>query len=272
LGREALFVEATGGPRFCLLTHSANRPRGCVLYVHPFAEEMNKSRRTAAQAAAAFAAQGFEVVQPDLYGCGDSFGDFGDATWSAWIDDIERAVTRFCARCEGPSVVWGLRAGALLASQWLAATGRSDLPLLLWQPVTSGRQHLTQFLRLKAAGEMLADAQAGSAMADARAALAAGRAVEVAGYELNADLAAGLGAAQLQLPEAYRAPVALIEVGEEDAGPSPAVAALTQKWCNASARAMACAVGGPRFWQTPEIETAPRLIERSCAWLQTLDS
>ena len=38
-----------GGQRFCLFHEAHDQPsRGLILYVHPFAEEMNKSRRMAA--------------------------------------------------------------------------------------------------------------------------------------------------------------------------------------------------------------------------------
>ena len=37
-------------------------PRGAVVYVHPFAEELNKSRRMAALQARAMAAAGYAVV------------------------------------------------------------------------------------------------------------------------------------------------------------------------------------------------------------------
>src|SRR5687768_8838655 len=79
---EAMFLSAPhGGRRFCLL-HMPSRPaRALVVYVHPFAEEMNKSRRMAALQARALAASGHAVLQIDLLGCGDSSGDFGDASW-----------------------------------------------------------------------------------------------------------------------------------------------------------------------------------------------
>ncbi len=57
---------------------------------------MNKSRRMAALQARAFAAMGFGVLQIDLFGCGDSSGDFSDARWDIWKQDlaIARAVAR----------------------------------------------------------------------------------------------------------------------------------------------------------------------------------
>ena len=46
--REAFFLPGSAaGGRFCLLTHAVD-PVGTLIFVHPFAEEMNKSRRMAA--------------------------------------------------------------------------------------------------------------------------------------------------------------------------------------------------------------------------------
>src|SRR5262249_50696571 len=91
--------------------------RGRLLYIHPFAEELNKARRMVALQAQQFAANGFSVLVPDLYGCGDSGGDFAEARWDVWLDDLHRCLDWLRARGEGPCYLWGLRAGALLAAE-----------------------------------------------------------------------------------------------------------------------------------------------------------
>ena len=77
-GPRPFFLRFTAGNRFCLLHATDRRAVGAVLYVHPLAEEMNKSRRMAALQARALAASGWVVLQVDLFGCGDSDGDFGN--------------------------------------------------------------------------------------------------------------------------------------------------------------------------------------------------
>ncbi|MFX6218118.1 hypothetical protein ABTF55_20180, partial [Acinetobacter baumannii] len=67
---------------------------------------------------------------------------------------------------------------------------------LFWQPMTSGKLALQQFLRLKLAAEMAGGASKGL-MEQLKAELTAGRPVEVAGYRLGASLASGLEAARL---------------------------------------------------------------------------
>jgi len=81
------------GQRFCLWhASSAQAPRALVVHVQAFAEEMNKSRRMAALQARAQAGADCAVLQFDFLGCGDSAGEFSDATWRAWVDDVLAAV------------------------------------------------------------------------------------------------------------------------------------------------------------------------------------
>src|SRR5688500_15035872 len=134
--------------RFCILHGAldAQPARGAVLLIHPFAEEMNRCRRMAALQARAFAAAGWTVLQMDLYGCGDSAGDFSGATWNRWLDDVVDSAAWLREKTGQRLVLWGLRAGCLLATQ---AAGRIEpaADLVLWQPVASGKQFLQQFLR-----------------------------------------------------------------------------------------------------------------------------
>ncbi len=282
-GPEAFFhPDAQGGQRLYL--HHIPPPgtpvRGAVLYVHPWAEEMNKSRRMAALCSRQLAASGFAVLQVDLLGCGDSSGDFGDATWQAWVDDLEQAAHWLQARHPGaPLWLWGLRVGALLAvalvprlmqAQPLAAPPN----LLLWQPTLQGKTAWQQFLRLKAAAQ-LADGGGKAVLDAARADLAAGHAIDVAGYTVSPTLVRGLEAASLAAPSpaesAERAETSVavppaphlvwLEVGAEpEASASPAAATAVPRWQAAGWATKLQAVPGPAFWQTTEIEDAPALV------------
>lgn len=260
--REAFYLDTSKGTRFCLLRRPVGAPCGAVLHVPPFAEEMNKSRRMVALAAERMASQGWAVLQIDLMGCGDSHGDFGEAEWGDWLDDLTLAHSWLQQHVvAAPPVLWSLRAGSLLLADWLRRTEALTAGLLMWQPVLNGRQHLTQFLRLKAANEMLADADASAVMSQVRAALAGGQGVEIAGYLLSPGLARGLEAASVSLPIGYRGPVALIELrAEAEVGPSPGVSVWGQKQVDAGLAPILRVVQGPAFWQTQEIELAPDLL------------
>lgn len=235
--------------------------RAFVVYVHPWAEEMNKSRRMAAMTSRALAADGVAVLQVDLAGCGDSGSDFAGATWQTWLDDIHAAIGWMQARHAGASCwLWGLRSGALLCVQ--AASQRNDVThLLLWQPVTQGKTALQQFLRLRAAASM-ASGNAKAAMDEVRAELAAGRPVDIAGYALHRGLSDGLADARLQVfsPKAGGTLVWLETGAQADGTLNPAQSAGVAAWSAAGWQVKAEAVPGPAFWQTTEIEDAPALV------------
>lgn len=279
---EASFQASGGGRsgRRLYLHHPAAGPtrRGAVLYVHPFAEAMNKSRRMAALQSRALAGAGFDVLQIDLLGCGDSSGECSQASWDDWVQDVLDALAWLALRHPGlgshhPTWIWGHREGAMLATA-AADMWADPVHLLLWQPVLQGRQALQQFLRLKAAAQ-LADGGGKGVVEGLRQELAAGRPVDVAGYTLGPALAHGLNAATLAPPATRgRAPgtaaprAVWLEVNSQhDPRPSPAAQAAQARWLAAGWALEQRAVAGPAFWQTQEIEDAPALVEASVAAL-----
>lgn len=283
---QTFFLPAPDGhgQRLCVHHAPAGPVTGAVLYLHPLAEEMNKSRRMAALTARALAGRGLACLQIDLKGCGDSSAEFGEAGWDDWLADAALALDWLRQRHPGaPLWLWGLRAGALLACDLarrdVEAAGPDPLNLLLWQPPTQGALLLQQFLRLRLAAELAAEpsGHAGKGlMNEMKQRLAAGECVEVAGYELSPALAHGLGAARLSPPPARLDRVIWLELAgaQSDAqGDAPDEALLPatqmalQAWQAQGLAVQARALNGPAFWQTTEIELAPALLE---ATLQTL--
>ena len=256
------FLPASGGQRYCLLHLPApGQPaRGGIVYLHPFAEELNKSRHVAAQQARAFAASGYSVLQIDLYGCGDSSGDFGDARWSIWRNDLHLACAWLARRVDGPLTLWGLRLGALLALDIAAHPPLPLARLLLWQPELDGRRAIDRFLRLRLAARMLAEGGKAEPAGHARAELAAGRAVEVAGYLLTPELAHAIdGVHASALPPSV--PVYWLEYANGDAPPLPAPAArLAAQWRGAGAELHVAGFGDGAFWNSAELLACPQLL------------
>lgn len=265
----AFFLDVSDGQRFCMLHQPpAGQPiLGQVIYVHPFAEEMNAARRMAALQARTFAKAGFVVLQMDLLGCGDSSGDFADASWDAWLQDLALAQRWMHQHWPGPVWWWGLRAGSLLATQ---ACRANALPahLLLWQPVLSGKQHLNQFLRLHMAGD-IARGEPSRGTAPLAQLLAQGASVEVAGYRVAAALAQGLNQADLEgLPVGSR--IICLELGSPSAGDnlSPALSSQLQRWQQAGCTATAHLTAGAAFWQMQECPDSEAWVHTSLKALQ----
>ena len=293
------FLPTAGGQRFCLLHTSGQAPEepvASILHIHPFAEELNRSRRMVALQCQSLAAAGFEVLQMDLGGCGDSAGHFADATWEGWVADVLAAREWLVARQQkrGPVArvhadetiptgntlwLWGLRAGCLLAAEVARQLPAHAANLLFWQPVTQGAVHLAQFLRLKVATDLVRGGRAGetvpagdtapSVNSKPRQLLAEGKQVEIGGYSISPALATGLEAAHLNgLPEGSRVvcleftPAPTVATNASAFVPlSPALVSQIDKWQEHCAKAQGDAIPGALFWQSQEVEVVTAAID-----------
>ncbi len=258
---EPFFLPAAQGKRFCIFHPAAGTPRGAVLYIHPFAEEMNKARRMVALQSRALAAEGFSVLQIDLYGCGDSSGDFAQARWEAWQQDVTLGVSWLSARAGGRIFLWGLRLGAMLALDAAPLCDPAPAHFVLWQPVTSGEVFLTQFLRLRLASEMLSEGKSRSGLSELRAQLATGQSMEIAGYGLSSRLAARMDELNLQKLPVPPCPVHWFEVTAEMGRPlPPAAQRVAESWTERGVDLHVQCVQGPTFWNTVETTECPELL------------
>lgn len=136
---EPFFLKVESGERFCLFYRpNLANPLGTFIFIHPFAEEMNKSRRMIAQQSKAFSENGFAVLQIDLCGCGDSSGEFNEARWEVWKQDIFHAINWIKHQTAAPINLWGLRLGGLLALDLASEAEESFQHIVLWNPIISG--------------------------------------------------------------------------------------------------------------------------------------
>jgi exosortase A-associated hydrolase 2 len=261
---EPFFFDADPGTRFSLYHAPAPQiaPRGAILYVHPFAEELNRSRRMAALQARRFAALGFAVLQIDLFGCGDSCGDFNAARWDLWKRDLDTARAWLAERSVGPLYLWGLRLGGLLALDY--AAGASVDGVILWQPFLNGRTCINQFLRQRLTGAAHAGQSARSCTA-LRAELLARGVLEVEGYELAAPLAQAIDACDAATLAMPACPVHWFATGS----PAPrrlaaSAARLQQRWAGSGATLHFHALEGVPFW-TGQYPECPALIDATSA-------
>jgi len=262
---QPLFLDGIAGRLFALYRPPVENVahRGDVLFVPPFAEEMNRARRMATVTAERLARAGYGSLVFDLYGTGDSAGEFAEARLDIWRDDVRRALAWLAARGAPALGVIGLRLGALLALD-AAATGPLPTQVVLWQPVQDGQQILTQFLRLRLAAAIGAGGSTRETPQTLRAQLAEGQTLEIAGYEISPGLAADLDAFRLApLGPACKAPIHWLELVAEEGRPIPPGGVRTiEAWREAGVTNLdARTVQGDQFWVLLEISVAPKLVD-----------
>ncbi|MCW8890535.1 MAG: hydrolase 1, exosortase A system-associated [Sedimenticola sp.] len=245
-----------------------------VLHFPAFADEMNKSRQLVSECSRRIAESGSTVLVCDLYGTGDSEGDFSGATWEIWLSNM-RCLVRWIIDQGGESIAfWGLRSGCLLAVdlfQSLLPQERKRINhLLFWQPLLQGKKYLSQFLRLRVAASLYSHKK--QQVSDLINLLYQGKEIEVAGYTLNPDLFKQLESIKLEdyLPD-ERVSVSWIEIAaRNDSGLLASSQAIVEHWKNNRVTVLAQSVPGMSFWNALEPELLPQLIDATMESMQSV--
>ncbi len=259
------FLHLNGRRLFTLEFAPATQPaRQALLYIPPFAEEMNRCRSHVAGTARALASQGVQVLTLDPWGTGESEGDGSEPGWDDWLDDVEAAFDWLARHSGSTPGLWGLRTGALLAGQLserlVSAQQTMPARLLLWQPVLDGKLFLNQHIRLRLASQMVHDGDRETSER-IRARLDAGEVIEVAGYPLTGRMAAGLASARMPAAQDLaRVPVRWLEVvakpGQDAGQPARKLSESVQAL---GGDLVMQVVASPFIWQTFDREHAPEL-------------
>lgn len=262
---QSFFIQGTAGNLFAMYypTQRKAAKRRDIIFLPPFAEEMNKSRRMLAQQARRLAGAGFGVLVLDLYGTGESQGDFGQARWSIWKDDVVAA--RAWLQHQGATLVsaLGLRLGALLAMDIAQQQNNFFERLVLWQPVINGDSMINQFLRLRLAADMMSGAEERESTQSLRRTMASGRSIEVGGYELAPELVTAIDELRIErMLSKDSPPVSWLELtSEEGRSFAPASQRVLEQWREKGIYVDAKQITGPPFWSSAEIAEAPMLLQ-----------
>ena len=265
---EAHFLEGKKGRLFGLFFPALGDTKGKLLCVPPFTEEANRCRVMIGMAARRLAVQGYAVLVLDLFGTGDSQGEFEQADWETWLEDIAIGMD-WLADKPGRLFLWGVRLGAILALQAVERSRQHVSRVIFWQPVISGKQMFTQFLRLRVANSKEQHGRQ-ETTEQLRQLLASGETLEIGGYYLTSQLAAALDAALLPdgpLPEGLH-----VDWLERVQTAETPVSMASQRWVSTwqeQGKSIAVhAFTGPQFWQLHDRFLAPDLLEKTTQALQ----
>ncbi|MFT4517649.1 MAG: exosortase A-associated hydrolase 2 [Halioglobus sp.] len=242
---------------YLLLEPTQGAAHSAILFLHPFADEMHKSRHIVSSQARALAAAGHTVMLLDLPGCGDSGGEFVDANWQVWREGASFALNFLADKAGVPVVLWGLRLGGLLACDLSQSNSAVDR-LLLWQPVLNGEQQIDQFLRLHSGAAFLGEGRSFDRKSLWRS-LREGQSLEVAGYELSSSMALEMSRARLNELRPG-CPVSWIEIGNgPSSGPALASESVMSRWRAQGVGVAMTQVQGEPFWRSIDARVNLRL-------------
>ena len=271
---QPLFIPSPCGALFGIYYAPENQTTDrAILHIPAFAEEMNKSRLMLALQARNFAQAGYAVLVLDLFGTGESSGDFGAATWEIWLQNLHSACSWLTQQGAKTIDLWGLRTGCLLAMDFTERNPEKIRHLLFWQPVVNGETFITQFLRLRIAAAMMDNNASREKTSDLKQLLHSGQAIEVAGYTLNPDLVNPLISLRAdRLLSLSSKEIALFEiVSTVETSASLVNTNLLASLKETNINSSLTTVVGDLFWANQEITTAPALIsasqEKISTWL-----
>lgn len=207
-----------------------------------------------AATARSLAARGCSALIVDLYGTGDSEGDFSDATWDCWTQDVESAVNWAVGNGLSIDAVIASRLGCLLAADSYARAGLLTPKTVFWQPVASGEHHMNQFLRHGVAASMM-KSKGGVTVGGLKQRLRKGETLEIAGYPLSADLWSDVD--QLRTSDhlgAFLGEVHILEVGRNSGTElSPAGARIETAAIELGLPTRSLRLRGEPYWTSTEV-------------------
>lgn len=249
---SATYIDGGAGRILVSSHHPDVATDRAVIVLPAFAEEMNKSRRLVWQIGRRLADQGFLVANPDLYGTGDSEGDFGGATLAIWRDDI-RATLDWLHRQSITQVnVLAVRFGAnhISAVSEAVAIGR----VAIWQPVLTGAEVLSGLVRVKQLNIRMSGEKPRSAEYLREKLFSPGEPIVLSGYSINDNLAKAMQEVEFSIGNTLSdTPFLLIDIGP----------AYTERNESATSRSnmVRLAVDGERFWRAMEPGANNALID-----------
>lgn len=266
----AQFIDDANERLFSLYFETTQEPKGSWLYIPPFGEEMNRCRSSVAEQAKKLCMAGYNVLLLDLFGTGESTGDFADASIDIWKQNIVVASQWLEEKTGSDIGLWGCRLGATLATLIANESEQQHTKLLLWQPVLTGKTFMTQYLRLRIAYLMARELPKEDTKG-MREALKNGDTLEVAGYLLKSDLVSSID--QLKMSNLTQLNSQTIYWHERIVEPaddlSPASKKMIAKLVEQGVTVTAKEFNDSAIWSSYERVDSPELIANTLSLLET---
>jgi len=241
----------------------AGDPVAGLVFVHAFAEEKKCAHRPFVEMARAACGAGVAVLRFDFRGCGDSEGQFEDATLDGWRRDLRVALAfaRANLGCERMGLL-GLRLGAALAAE-LTEEEITLGCLVLWEPMVEGDRYLSLTMRRSALRRKLTVHEGGGAEG-VEEGVDEGGLVDFDGYlvlpAMQEEIA---GVSLLAEPKAYPGPTLILNLS-----PRPKVAASLEELASLYVQGEAVAVRQEPMWSMVGLVDPTPTISATMTWLR----
>jgi exosortase A-associated hydrolase 2 len=263
-----LTIATDAGAMAGMLHPAAGQAAVGLVFCHAFAEERKSSALTMARLARAAAGAGFPVLRFDYRGCGDSEGDFIDATVGTRLEDIVRAASELHERSDVERIcLLGLRLGATLAARAVERLG-GCAGLVLIEPIANAEAYLGAEMRRKLLRQMITHGRSGASRDEMLAEMERDDAVlDMDGFAVRGSTwreltALGIRAGQVS----FAGPVLVCQVHFKEAL-RPDIESVGAVFEQAGADVTVSSVVLPPFWNRIDVTLAPELESAVTDWL-----
>jgi pimeloyl-ACP methyl ester carboxylesterase len=124
---------------------AASKPSRAVVVCHPWGSEYIHAYRAMRRLTKMLTVKGVHTLRFDYFGTGDSAGDSTAGDLDGWETDIHSAIEELADTTGATQIsLVGLRLGATLAANVAVRLGAAVNSLVLWDPVVSGSEYLTE--------------------------------------------------------------------------------------------------------------------------------
>jgi len=270
---QAVLIETPRGALVGMLhLPEGSGSRTGLVFCDAFGEERKSSALVMARLARAVASAGYPALRFDYYGCGDSEGDFADATVRTRLEDITLASAFLRERTGVRDVcLLGLRLGGTLAARAVEpASGRQHYAgLVLIEPVTDGAAYFGGELRRKLVRQMLTDGRGGASRQEMLKRLEDDNAVlDMDGFAVRGSTYRELTALGIRKEDvSFAGPVLICQVHFNDR-PKPELEAACAAYQSAGAQVEFSKLVLPPFWSRIEVILAGELNAAIVSWLK----
>lgn len=260
---EVEFIQGIKG-RYLLTRWPAVEPKAPLLILmQPFAEEQNRLRRVFRQFAVQLQQHGWEIWLPDLFGTGDSDGEFEHIDFYLWQQDLARLISE---RLKGERP-YSLLACRFAALQLIDLVANYNVPepnnLILWQPVLDVKIFWHQLWRQIQASEMMYKKEKVS-LSDK---LHLEQKIDLAGYEITAHFYQQVLSFAPNFNVLASSPLLWLESSVQTT-PSIAAQKIWQQLPNNSFRRRLTTVDTPFYWLSQEAVDTKLLIKNTLEFLR----
>jgi len=270
MSEELLTFESNGLRLFGMLHRPDGEVRCGVVFCHPFGEEKKTSHRTLVTTAREMAKRGIATLRFDYGGCGDSEGEFRNATLSSRLADLKCALGVLGREVVPPRTgVLGLRLGAALAARTAEAEDNVGF-VVLWEPVIDGKGYFMADLRRKLVKEMMTRGRSSVNREEILKSLDSDEAeIDFDGYVVSGALYRELTQLNVQGELGkFKGRALLVQISFKEKLGAP-ISALSQAYADAGAQPSLVPVVEEPIWNRIDLVETPNLIGRTIEWIES---